>query len=305
MLPLLLLRLTLGRSGKIELPFGTAENPIMINFVGIWNGIKWLINKLKRKSKMCFKRLFGGGTTQPVGEVEKLALLFGINDYQGSANDLSGCVNDVNDVEKKLKAEFPDFVIRKFTDSQVTTTLMMSEIENALAKVKKVLYIHYSGHGTQIGSQEALYLYNGPLMDSVMCDFQNKTPDYLHVIAKFDSCFSGGMDDRHMNPVYIKPRFYAVPGVKITPKSEKPFAKADVQKWVIFSGCGEFQTSADAYINGRYNGAFTYYDNKSYDALSTYTKEYNKLRTFLPAGYYDQIPELTGNESLFNNQVLI
>ena len=28
---------------------------------------------------------------------------------------------------------------------------------------------------------------------------------------------------------------------------------------VLFSGCKENQTSADAFINGRYNGAFTYY----------------------------------------------
>lgn len=287
----------------MNIPFGTAEYPIKINLLAVWNGLKWLINKIKRRA-MCFRKIFGGGTVDPVGEVDKLALLFGINDYQGTSNDLRGCVNDVNDVERKLKSEFPDFVIRKFTDSQVTTTLVVREIEDALAKVKKVLYIHYSGHGTQIGTQEALYLYNGPLMDSVFCDLQNKTPDHLRVIAKFDSCYSGGMDDRKSNPKYIRSRFYPIPGVEIKKKATTHIGKADAQKWVIFSGCGEHQTSADAYFNGRANGAFTYFDLYSFSASSTYSKEYNRLRTFLPDGELDQIPELTGNESLFETLVL-
>lgn len=31
------------------------------------------------------------------GTMKKLALCVGINDYQGSQNDLSGCINDFND----------------------------------------------------------------------------------------------------------------------------------------------------------------------------------------------------------------
>ena len=241
---------------------------------------------------------------EPVEEVEYLALLFGINDYQGTGSDLRGCINDINDVETKLKREFPRFVIRKFTDSQVTTTLMVKEIEEALAKTQKVLYIHYSGHGTTIGTQEALYLYNGPLMDSVFCDLQNKTPDYLHVIAKFDSCYSGGMDDRKNNPRYIRSRYFPIPGMKAQRKAITHVGRADVQKWVIFSGCGESQTSADAFFSGRANGAFTFFDLRSFISSSTYTKEYNKLRTYLPDMDFDQIPELTGNAQLFDIPVL-
>lgn len=284
----------------MNLPFGTAEHPITINLYAL---VKWLMNKIKRRT-MCWKKIAEWFKPEPivdpVVEVEYLALLFGINDYQGTSNDLRGCVNDVNDVESKLKREFPHFTVRKFTDSQVTTALMIREIEDALVEVKKVLYIHYSGHGTQIGTQEALYLYNGPLMDSVFCDLQNKTPDYLHVVAKFDSCFSGGMDDRKNNPRYIRSRFYPIPGVEIKKKAITHVGKGDVQKWVIFSGCGENQTSADAFFGGRANGAFTFNDLRAFTSSFTYAKEYNKLRTYLPDENFDQIPELTGNESLFN-----
>ena len=37
------------------------------------------------------------------------------------------------------------------------------------------------------------------------------------------------------------------------------FRKLNPTNHVLFSGCKENQTSADAFIKGRYNGAFTYY----------------------------------------------
>jgi len=56
-----------------------------------------------------------------------------------------------------------------------------------------------------------------------------------------------------------------MPGVPVMKKVTRRFAKNDpLQKWIVFSGCGEEQTCADATFNGRANGAFTYYDLKSY-----------------------------------------
>lgn len=234
---------------------------------------------------------------------DKVALLFGINDYRGEDSDLRGCLNDIDDVEKKLKSESPDFVIKKFKDSEVIVQRVIAEIEMALLNTRKVLYIHYSGHGTKIGKQEALYLFNGPLMDDVIIDLQNKTPDSLRVIAKFDSCFAAGMADRHFNPRYVKSRFYVIPGVKVEP-SEKHFGRGDTQTWVIFAGCDKNETSADAEFDGRANGAFTYYDLLSYNALSTYSEEYDKLLTYLPGGDLDQTPKLLGDEEHFDETVL-
>ena len=240
----------------------------------------------------------------------KVALLFGINDYMGSANDLSGCLNDIDDVEKKLKNEFPEFQIYKFKDSEVTTQRFISEIENALDSIilPGVLYIHYSGHGTQMPNiqesnkyDEALYLYNGPLVDDNIWTLQQKTPEDLIVVAKFDSCFSGNMN---RNLTAVKNRFYKMPGVRIMKKAVRKFNKSASDRWVIFSGCGEEQTSADAVFSGRYNGAFTYFDLKSYGPDSTYNSEYNKLNTFLPGSNFTQIPGLYGNSNLFENKVL-
>lgn len=278
--------------------------PIKINILSLiklYRLIKKLIRQINQKA-MCFKKK----STQPLPiKSEKIALLFGINDYMGNSNDLRGCLNDINDVEKKLKSEFSGFEIRKFKDSEVTTQRFISEVENVLKSEAKVLYIHYSGHGTTIGKCQALYLYNGPLLDDVICDLQNKTPDGLHVVCKFDSCFSGGMADRDLsgNPRYLKSRYYQMPGTKITDKADKQIGRGDIQRWVIFSGCGRDQTSADAEFSGRANGAFTFFDNRSYNFSDTYQTEANKLIKYLPSDMFDQAPELDGNKELFSKIV--
>jgi hypothetical protein len=252
---------------------------------------------------MCFKKWFEKSSEVVPIVADRVALLFGINDYRGGDSDLRGCLNDIDDVEKKLKSEFPDFKIRKLKDAEVTVQRFIGEIESALINTKKVLYLYYSGHGTKIGKQEALYLINGPLMDDVICDLQNKTPDYLKVTAKFDSCFAAGMADRTLNPRYIKSKFYVIPGVRIE-QSDRHFGRGDSQKWIIFAGCDKNETSADAEFSGRANGAFTYFDLRSYNASSNYFGEIDKLLSYLPGSDFDQTPKLLGDEEHFAEQVL-
>lgn len=252
---------------------------------------------------MCWKKKL-----QPITG-NKVALLFGINRY-GGGNDLQGCLNDIDDVEKKLKAEFPDFQIRKFKDSEVTTGRFISEIENAYNTIQLpgVLYIHYSGHGTQVPNimevdryDEALYLVNAPLIDDNIWTLQQKTPLGLFVTAKFDSCFSGGMN-KGIN--CIKNRFAPLPGMRVMSSAVRRFNRTLSDQWVIFSGCMEGQTSADAWFNNRPNGAFTFYDLRSFNPESTYATEIGALKTQLPNSNFEQVPTLYGNTELFGRKVL-
>ena len=245
---------------------------------------------------------------------DRVALLFGINDYPGSGNDLRGCINDIDDVATKLKKEFPDFQIFKFTNSEVTTGRFVSEIENALLKMKQGhLYIHYSGHGTQIpsateanGYNEALYLWNGPLIDDEIYRLQLMTPVGLRVTAKFDSCFSGDLGSRKMNPHYFKSRFMPLQGVPVLKRPVNHMGKTDAgQVWLIYSGCGEEQTSADAMFSGRANGAFTYFDLKSFNVNTTHADELIQTRYLLQKYSFEQIPELSGPEYRINETVLV
>ena len=236
------------------------------------------------------------------GGNKRVALLFGINNYPGSANDLNGCLNDIVDCEAKLKAEFPDFIIRKVKDSQVTCENFYNQIKDTIFTLVAGdhLYIHYSGHGTQVpsnsevnGYHEALYLYNGAFIDDQFQSLVAMLPEDVRMTAKFDSCFSG---DMLRNTKKFAKKFYPMPGIPVRHEVIRKFGKKAVTKnVVVFSGCSEDQTSADAYINGRYNGAFTYYDNRAYNAQSTYKDEMDRLHAFIPSATYDQNPTIDGD----------
>jgi len=229
---------------------------------------------------------------------------FGINDYLGSANDLSGCVNDINDEVKKLNNEFPEFQCLKYFDSKVTTQFFISEIQRVFKSGSEgFLYLKYSGHGTQIpsasepnGYNEALYLYNGPLIDDVIYKLQQETPEGWKVLAKFDSCFSGDMGSKNIKTNRrIKNRFYPMPGIRLLDRPVNRFSKTDPgQRWIIISSCGEEQTSADAWFDGRANGAFSYFDFKSYFRGTIYNDEVNKAKNLLHLYGFGQVPEPSG-----------
>jgi|WetSurMetagenome_2_1015567.scaffolds.fasta_scaffold00157_31 metacaspase-1 len=271
---------------------------------------------------MCIKRIWQWITgnipveviTVEPEPVKRRALLFGINKY-GGGNNLQGCINDIEDVKTKLNKEFPDFVITLYRDSEVTCTNFFNTIKAALLTMRAgdVLYIHYSGHGTQIpssleanGYHEALYLIDGPFIDDQFQTLQSLTPLGATVIVKLDSCFSGDMLREFTgNPIYLKNRFMPMPGVDVRHKVMKKItgAKEAALKWICFSGCSEEQTSADCVFNGRAAGAFTHYDNLSYNANSTYNSESNNLHNYLPSNELDQNPTLDGDQNLFSRLV--
>ena len=93
---------------------------------------------------MCWKwflNLFGGNPPSTTWEhSDRVALLFVINNYPGSANDLNGCINDINLAEQKLKGLFQ---IRKFKDSEVTVANFKKQVEEygGVAQIQEPLGI--------------------------------------------------------------------------------------------------------------------------------------------------------------------
>ena len=76
---------------------------------------------------------------------------------------------------------------------------------------------------------------------------------------------------------------------------------ADEAKHVLLAGCMDDQTSADAFINNDYAGAFTYNFCKTIrDArgLTTYQELIKKVRNSLAFNSFSQIPQLNGNKKL-------
>lgn len=244
--------------------------------------------------------------TKPI----RRALLFGDN-YPDTSYQLSGCIHDIDDVEYKLNSEMPGYVISKFKNAEVTCNRFYTEIKNALLNSKPgdFLLIWYSGHGTQLvsnhepdGYDEALYLNDGPFTDDKMMELQQFTPDWLPVVANFDSCFSAGMAKAFFgNPFAIKSKFHQLPGVPYMTKKVVRIAKSE-SKWVINAFCGEGQTSADAFFNNRANGAGTYYYLKCFTFGTSVIQAMESLHKYLPGNGFDQDPEILGKNLFFNEQ---
>lgn len=152
----------------------------------------------------------------------KKALLVGIN-YLGTQNQLNGCINDVNNVERFLISHgFSEDNIVKLTDDQRTQRAIPTR-QNILdaiqwlvkdARPNDSLFFHYSGHGGQTedqpdqygnydeedGYDEVIYPLdfqtNGFIVDDLLHDMLVKTlPPGCRLTALFDSCHSGSALD--------------------------------------------------------------------------------------------------------------
>ena len=259
---------------------------------------------------MCLKwlkNLFNTDIEAPTWEhATKVALLFGINDYPGSNADLRGCVNDVELAERRLWG----FQIRKFTDKQVTVENFVNQVRYAILNsvVGDTVYIHYSGHGTYVedkngdeidGYDEALYLYNGVLIDDTLNAILQLIPEGVLVVLALDSCFSGGATRNPHKARFMPPKFERKEHLRIKRRWYEDM------KWIVLSGCAENQTSADAYINGKYQGAFTHYQFHTLVHGMTYKTWHEKIREFLPSRDFEQAPTIEGNSELINKQVFI
>lgn len=251
---------------------------------------------------MCFKK-----RPPVIITGNKVALLWGINNYPGAANDLNGCLNDIHDVRDKLNELYPgEWNINTFEDNQVTCSMFRNTIKNQIVSMRSgdLLLIHYSGHGTKVndphydeadGYDEALYLYDGAFTDDQFNEVLQLIPAGAKVIIALDSCFSGGAT-KLLGGVYQKAKYIPTQKVKSL-KRRKKYLKSDVMKWVVFSGCQENQTSSDAYIDGRYNGAFTWSWLKAIDKAISYNtwcvSTANKLDP-----EFDQVPTIEGDFDL-------
>jgi hypothetical protein len=274
-----------------------------INFVPVFQFIKKLFHKEPLLSKSYFA-------------AEKRALFFAINKY-GGGHDLNGCINDQTDFIAKLNKDFPGFDIRAWKDKEVTRVCFILECTKAIQALRPdredVLLIHYSGHGTQVpdkhgddedGYDEGLYLIDGVVIDDDIAQVLKSIPDKAVVILMFDSCFSGTITRELGDDHQSLSKFVPMPEQKLKTKKLIRIPKQEM-KWVVFSGCRENQTSADAFIKGRYNGAFTYYALKTLKSTMSYADWSKNITVQVLANNYEQVPTLEGKSSLFDRKVFI
>lgn len=216
------------------------------------------------------------------------ALLVGINKYPGAP--LNGCVNDINDMTTYLMAscKFSPTSIRTLKDGAATTAAILSGLNWLVTGTRAGdrLFFHYSGHGAQVPTKTPSGELDG--LDEVVCpvDFNwtdkrmirdkqfralfSSIPVGVSFVWVSDSCHSGDLSRGGLARPQSRRRMMPLPADGEHPihgeitrareffKNRKAPASAPFNGALV-SGCKSDQTSADAYINGRYNGACTYY----------------------------------------------
>lgn len=253
------------------------------------------------------------------------ALLVGINKYKLPGSDLQGCVNDVTNVRDLLLKYFGFGVsdIRVITDERATKEAILDGLKWLAggAKAADRLLFHYSGHGSQIRDVDG----DEPKdrLDEILCphdmDWDEKfiTDDELQKVFStlpkgnnlevlLDSCHSGTGTREALGikglpaELSFRPRFLPPP-VDIECRVEdelevrRLFRKSNPVSYVFFSACKENQTSADACIDGNYNGAFTYYFCKhirSTQGRLIRSELLKRTRVSLRFNGFGQIPQL-------------
>jgi len=257
----------------------------------------------------------------------KRVLCVGINDYPGSYNDLSGCVNDANDWEELLREHFGfGNNVTLLTNANATQNNILSALGDLVTKARDgdVSVFTYSGHGTWVYDQgerdesdnrdEAICAYDGNVLDDELRNLIRQIDRGAHLTIISDSCHSGTVTraileraydrDREAAENAPKPRYMppvddidAVRTDLIPIRRRLLYPESDMPE-VLLTGCNATEYSYDAYINGRYNGAMTAMAIRliKSDPGQTYLEFHKKLRQLLPTPRYPQSPQLEGSD---------
>jgi hypothetical protein len=193
----------------------------------------------------------------------KKALLIGIN-YIDTPNELNGCINDVNCIQERIsQIGFNDItILTDYTSFKPTKTNILDTLTNLLANAQAgdYLFFAYSGHGNYIldrnGDETTGYDqtivpldFNMIIDDELKSIIQNKLKPNVTLFAMFDSCYSGSVLD--LKYQYLDSLNYD----NYTENNKQLETKGRV---IMISGSTDKQTSIDAFINNKPNGAMTW-----------------------------------------------
>ena len=239
------------------------------------------------------------------------ALVIGIN-YTGGSNPLNGCVNDAVNMVAMLQRRGYNCTVMTDTVIQTAPLPTRSGILKALLDLilsgENRLFFHYSGHGSQVrdvnydeadGMDETLvpldYETNGMITDDELRGILCCLRANQKLVMVLDCCHSGtGID-----APYTLYKSYV--GSNYTMQRDPSRAETSGQV-IMLSGCMDNQTSADAYINGNYQGALSASFLKFINEAHTWSNLIQKIRSELKAGGYEQFPNLSSGKPLDVNK---
>ena len=261
----------------------------------------------------------------------KRALLVGLNRYPDPENTLRGCLNDIRQVSDLLCMHFgfaADGELELLTDARATTSAIVNRLHWLLegATAGDVLVFHYSGHGSQVRDRHGDELDDG--LDEIICPYDldwddpftdddfyalvKDLPEGVNLTVVLDCCHSGtGLRDFPCGPRPIRERFVRPPsGIDHRPRADRAVRRfgrrASEHGALLIAGCRANQVSADAYIDGDYHGALTYYLCKALGELhyaATYRNLVESVRRLLRHNQFEQVPQLEGPARLQRGRV--
>lgn len=269
----------------------------------------------------------------------KKALIVGIN-YVGTSHALRGCINDARSVEKLLRERFSFDSIELLLEQDATTAGILAALDRLVkgAVPGDVLFFHYSGHGSQVrssiepdGLDEIICPIDLNWRDKVIKDDDLKrifgqVPNGVNITIILDCCHSGTGLDQDETLFSDKDLSYSdfVAAMSNSEEGESRYLppppeimqeiKAEgleIRDWVtsrdvnrsalLIAGCASNQTSADAFIDGMYQGAATCALIKAIEAGKvTYRDIVMFMADFMVNRGFSQRPQLDGHPSLYD-----
>ena len=197
----------------------------------------------------------------------KRAVLVGIN-YTNSDIPLKGCVNDVINMKKLLMSKYGylESNIVLLTDDMIlkpTRKNILVKFMELILSSNSDLYFHYCGHGSSVkdksndecdGNDEVLvpidYKESGYIIDDELRTLVQFMSESCKITIVLDCCNSGTAMDLSYNLYERLGRNFLF---------QNPMYNRDLTRGTVLcmSGCLDDETSADAFINNQYQGAFT------------------------------------------------
>lgn len=238
---------------------------------------------------------------------QKLALIVGIN-YEGMNGELRGCINDTIKITDFLKTRcgYSDdnmIILTDNTDVKPTKNNILNAIDNIVDRANneniKEIWFSYSGHGTYTwnyggdseadNKDEALvpidYAQSGVITDDVLnTRLVRKLPKEANLFSIIDACHSGTSLDL--------PFIYRCDTDAI---EEHGVEEENVASVCKISGCRDYQTSADAHINNKFQGALTFTFIKTLNDFRynmTPKQIISRMKNYIKQNGYTQIPTL-------------
>ena len=265
----------------------------------------------------------------------KRALIVGIN-YVGTGHPLKGCINDAHNMHRLVLDDLGFSQTKLVLEDAATTEGILSGLHWLVDGVKPgdVILFHFSGHGSQVrsniepdGLDEIICPIDLDWKTKVIKDDQFKqifstVPNGVNVTVILDCCHSGsGMDQdqtlftqtrvqlHQEQPLVEKEgRFLPMPAdiqheIDTEHLEIREFKTSrDVNRSaLLIAGCLPHQTSADAFIDGQFQGAATYaLRNALTEGKKTYREIAQHMTEYMEAARFSQRPQLDGHPSLYD-----